>query len=195
MNNIIKNTLSVFSSNRWYRYFVYFALFCFAYFSLFAEHGQSVLGLISTHQYNLLWYYLGWFLGAVYLLSIIGLILFNKNVQYDAQQVIEIRDARKRFFSLLFSSLGKGVLWFVLIGISAMSTDSCGSNCFPFQSLISLSFALYPLIVGTTLVGALYCFLLRNIVLMDRLLKISNMWLWSLVPTIFVIFSMISLSF
>lgn len=189
MNNIINNTLFVFSSNRWYRYFVYFVIFCFVYFSIFAEHNLSILGLISTHQYNLLWYYLSWLLGSVYILSIIGLILFNKNVQYDAQQAIEIKDARNRFFSFLFSSLGKSLLWFLLLVLSIFSTDSCGSDCFPFQPLVSLSFYVYPLIVGTTLVSALYCFLLRNIVLMDRFLNISNMWLWPLMPIIFLLSS------
>lgn len=191
MIKLIKNLTFIFEINKGYRYFVYFIIFCFIYFGLFAEHGQSILGLIETSQYDLLWYYLGYLIGSAVVLSVIGLILFNRQAQYDEIQIQEFVEARKRFFQILSSSLGKGVVWFVLMVMAIMGTDSCESNCFPFQGYISLSMALYPVVVGITLIGAMYSLLLHEIYWMNRLLKISNMWLWSLMPIIFIIFEFI----
>lgn len=154
----------------------------------FSEDRYSIFDIIRDHRYSILWYYLLWMISLFVIMSIIGLIIFNKSIIVSDDKLSEIITARKNFLKTIPEILHRGLLWFIITILSIFSTDSCGDNCFPFDDLVTLIvFPLFPTVTVITLFFAIYAYLLRDFTLMYKLLRIGKMWSLALISIIFII--------
>lgn len=200
----LKNILSEsYRANRWYRYLLFFVVAIYVWFVVFAPH-VSILDALSqmdnmnrgssagSPQYHVSIPVRGYFFWLIFLsiaMMTIGIIIFNFNSTDTEEERKEIRNARGNLVGFFIMAVVQMAVWFVLLVVSVMSTDSCGTNCFPFDGLVSRFGEIFPVLVVVLFFGAFYAYLLRNFSAMRKTIRFGSIWLWpaALGPIVFLV--------